>query len=353
MSLTSADNMIDFLRRRLHQYAEMVSQQCALGFTDEAKKAETFYKHLFNCLEFQFENMNGSANNPLAERPDDFPPGSINYPAIDLGDTTNRVAIQVSFQRDNQAQKLERTYAKFLKQEFQSQYDKLMVLFPTATLHTVPLFDQIDYPGVKLHVITHEDVLQALVDKYPLRIEQTYEFVRYWLDGQLPEGGTFVWRDEFEMVLRYDELLRNIRYPFAPYANVQREKVQRYLETVYCDSVRDFVHARRSTSQRPGGHLALYPFLREFRELEQRVDSLAQDLSAKFFGSLYTPMERWQRLPYPEQNIMGFMHHAWRLDKEQTEHCELIGRQIYLLIQLIGEHREMIRNARPLPGQII
>lgn len=353
MSLTSADNMIDFLRRRLHQYAEMVSQQCALGFTDDAKKAENFYKHLFNCLEYQFENMNGSVNNPLAERPDDLPLGSINYPAIDLGDTTNRVAIQVSFQRDNQTQKLERTHAKFLKQEFQSQYDELMVLFPTATRLTAPLFDQIDYPGVKLYVITHEDVLQALVDKHPLRIEQAYEFVRYWLDEQLPEGGAFVWREEFEMVLRYDELLRNIRYPFAPYANVRREKAQRYLETVYCDSVREFVHARRSISERLGGHVALYPFLREFRELEQRIDSLAKNLSAKFFGSLFTPMERWQRLPYPEQSIMGFMHHTCRLTKEQTEHCELIGREIYLLIQLIGEHREMIKNVRPLPGRIM
>ncbi|WP_153919937.1 hypothetical protein [Pseudomonas sp. JG-B] len=55
MSLTSADNRIGYLRNRLHQYAERVSAQCALGFTDEAKEAETFYKHPCNCLGFQFE----------------------------------------------------------------------------------------------------------------------------------------------------------------------------------------------------------------------------------------------------------------------------------------------------------
>jgi hypothetical protein len=350
MSLTSADTMIDYLRTRLHQYAEMVSQQCALGLTDEAKKAETFYKHLFNCLGFQFENLNDTLNNPLEDLPNERTAGSINYPAIDLGDATNRTAIQVSFQRDNQADKLKRTYVKFIKQEFQNQYDRLTLLFPTATNFSAPLFDELEYPGVKLFVITHEDILQLLLSQYSQHIERTYEFVRYWLDQQYPQGATVVWRDEFQRVLRYDAELKKIPYP---YSNVRRESAQRYLEASYCESLREFIRCRRSISYQVGGHIELFPFLPEFRELEQRIDSLVADLSGKFYGSLYAPMPSWVRLEIPNQHFLGFMPEAFRLDVEQTKHCELISRQISLLLQLIWNHRQLIQNSRPVPNQFI
>ncbi|MDG1580949.1 hypothetical protein [Pseudomonas sp. GOM6] len=344
MSLTYVDMMIDYLRKRLPQYAEQVSQQCAMGFNDDAKKAETFYKHLFNCLGFQFDNMNSLGCSPLEDIPDDLSPGSINYPAIDLGDKTNRKAVQVSFQRENLNQKIKQTYAKFLKHGLQADYDNLIFLFPTASSHPAPDFDS---PGVNLSVITQEDLLGFLIEQRPLQVETTYEFVRYWLDDQLPEGQISVYRDEYAIALSFEHLVQSIRYP---YANVMREPIQRYLEVDYCESVREFVRARTKIKDRLGGHLASYPFLREFRELEQRIDYLANDLSAKFFGSLYSPMPRWQYLQGSQRNIMAFMPGAPWLEAQQKAHCELIGRQVTLLIHLINDHREMIRTAHPLRG---
>lgn len=349
MPITAAHQMLDYIRTRLDRYAEQVSRQCALGFNDEAKKAETFYQHLFNCLGYQFENMNSLGDNPLLDLPEDLPPGSLNYPAIDLGDSKARIAVQISFQRRNQTQKLDRTYAKFLKHDLHKQYDVLWLLFPTASANSAPYCDPIDYPEVDISVATHENLVEILERKTPRRIRDTYDFVRYWLDGTFPDGTTINRREEHAIAVRFDQLLSAIPPPYGRGSNALREKAQRVLEVRYCKAVSAFVAARTRASKNTGGAYAHYPLLPEFRMLEQRIDSLTQELDVKFFGGRGATMPAWQQLSYPHREFMGFKPGSY-LTRAEIDYCEQIGRQTYLLAQLISEHRELVNAPPSVPG---
>ena len=51
--------------------------------------------------------------------------GSINYPAIDLGDEEERIAFQITTNKDSQ--KVKDTIAKFIKYRLYEKYDKLII----------------------------------------------------------------------------------------------------------------------------------------------------------------------------------------------------------------------------------
>lgn len=89
-----------------------VEIKASLNLTDINVCAEDFYKDLLNiALGYKLENINAS---------------NINAVAIDLGDSENRIAIQVT--STSAIAKTKKTVTKFIEKELYLDYDRLIIL---------------------------------------------------------------------------------------------------------------------------------------------------------------------------------------------------------------------------------
>lgn len=82
------------------------------GLFDDNKAAEDFFKELLNEMyNWELENLNQI---------------QVNFPAIDLGDSVNKICIQVT--AENGASKLQGTLNTFFEHKLDNKYDRLIIL---------------------------------------------------------------------------------------------------------------------------------------------------------------------------------------------------------------------------------
>ncbi|MBD2680601.1 MULTISPECIES: SMEK domain-containing protein [Nostoc] len=114
MNLLDSENRINELMSR---FIAQIKHSNAMSRTDINKIAETILIPLFAKV-YGYEHLNNL--NYTEEN---------NYPGIDLGDETARVAFQVTSTSNNQ--KIKDTLEKFVKNKFYEKYDKLIIYILT------------------------------------------------------------------------------------------------------------------------------------------------------------------------------------------------------------------------------
>lgn len=130
---------IEQIIRALAFLSREVEVRASLNLTDINVHAESFYRDLLNlALGYKLENIN--TINP-------------NAAAIDLGDSENRIAIQVT--STSAIAKTRETVEKFIEKELYNNYDRLVILnLVKVTRHKAPLVGDAD----KYQIDTKRDI---------------------------------------------------------------------------------------------------------------------------------------------------------------------------------------------------
>jgi len=103
----------DIIHDRLTWLSTKVMSSNKLGLTDINNHGEDFYRDFLNLiLGWELENLNDVLE--------------ANFPAIDLGDTNQRIAIQVTSTAN--LRKAKYTVKKFVEKKLHEQYDRLVIL---------------------------------------------------------------------------------------------------------------------------------------------------------------------------------------------------------------------------------
>ncbi|MDB5855093.1 MAG: hypothetical protein JWR22_3134 [Herminiimonas sp.] len=141
------------------------------GTTDAYKNAENFFATILNLTYgFQLHNLNAMKHN---------------YPAIDLGDDSNRVCFQVT--GENSSRKIHDTIKKFFAHGLEAHYDQLKFLILTTkrsytTTFTVPASFDFD---TKRDVIDVDDILKVIESKPKEVIDSLHQFIESELSSVL------------------------------------------------------------------------------------------------------------------------------------------------------------------------
>ncbi|MBQ7921447.1 MAG: SMEK domain-containing protein [Clostridia bacterium] len=157
-----------FLESKLKRYGD-------LHLYDENIAMEDVVCHLLNLIYgYKLVNLNIQKEN---------------YPGIDLGDTTNRIAVQVT--SDNSRDKVKETIRKFQENEYASQYDRLIifVLGPRKTF--TKGFETGDFPfSAEEDILDFHSLTKVLKG---LEMERLKQINRY-LDQEFPRWRPIPWQ---------------------------------------------------------------------------------------------------------------------------------------------------------------
>lgn len=112
MSLPRQEN-IQRIADRLNVLADIIKTRSRSGFTDANRILETIAARFFNAL-FGWELVNLNAE-------------QTGYPAVDLGDRSNRISIQVT--NEKSSDKINKTASKAAAHKQNTEYDRLIIFF--------------------------------------------------------------------------------------------------------------------------------------------------------------------------------------------------------------------------------
>ncbi len=108
------EQVIKVIANNLAFYSKSISLKNTIGFFDDNRSAQDIFAEFFK-LAFGYENLKEL----------DKLNGIVNYPAIDLGDKTARIAFQITTKKDSE--KVKDTIKKFIKNNLYKEYDRLII----------------------------------------------------------------------------------------------------------------------------------------------------------------------------------------------------------------------------------
>ena len=283
MAITAVDNMIEYLRRRLERYAHAVADECEQGLTDEARKAEDLFMHIFNeagkTVGFEFYNLNGA----LTSLPTDNearPLSKLNFPGVDLADDKNGVCVQITFQSSHFQQKIDNTINSFYKSGLHNQHTRIWVVFAS----------QMQAPKVKINghdknltlVLGMHDLVEwvryqrnSYDDNSP--IERVYNCIQYWLDSKQPSSfGVFDADLHHEKAVEYQKELNKISSQL--YYGLERSDHCRDIDLKAYATLKNFTYWRNRASIGLGSTYKKWSQLPAFRVLEEKIDKIAESI---------------------------------------------------------------------------
>jgi len=174
-----------------------VSVNNKLNFTDINVHSENFYRDLLN-LAFGYNLVNINIIDP-------------NAAAIDLGDESNRFAIQVT--STSALAKTKHTVTKFIEKGLYEKYDRLVILNITAkTAHTISTVGDDTYSLNTKHDIW--DIGDLAVKINDLELSKIYE-ISCFLNQQLYMKPIESLPRNVETILRLIELISDEEHPAA------------------------------------------------------------------------------------------------------------------------------------------
>lgn len=161
------------IQKRIHWINAMITSSSSLNLNDICIHSETFFCNLLNLtFGYHLRNVNYSVDN---------------YPAIDLADEDNGIAIQVTC--DNTSDKIKQTLEKFFKNNQHAKYNTLQILIvgknkkKYTTQFKVP--DGFNF-SVKDHILDSNDLIKEISTKSLDQLEDIYAFLYKQL---LPSNG--------------------------------------------------------------------------------------------------------------------------------------------------------------------
>ncbi|WP_236196011.1 SMEK domain-containing protein [Pseudomonas glycinae] len=349
MAIAAVENMISYLRNRLERYSNAVVDECQRGLTDEARKAEDLFMHLFNeagkPVGFEFRNLNGvltelpTGNNITQTH------SKPNFPAVDLADEKNGVCIQITFQASNFQQKIDDTIKNFYKHKLDETHTRIWIVFASQT--RAP---KVKINGHDLHltsVLGMQDIVEwiryqnnSFDDNSP--IERAHNCVQYWLDLKLPSSMGVIDTDlHHEKAVSYQKELNkistNLFYGLERYDHCREIDLQAYR------SLKNFVRDRQNAAIGVGSTFKKWSQLPMFRVLEERIDETA--------NWIYRTIENFDldfKFPYgwnDSVDCRGFatgnrsFQYAHILSDDELKYCKTVRKKILDLRDLIERHR--------------
>ena len=161
----------------LIQYERKIETRNQCGLMDSASGAEDLCCGLLNKMwDAKFQNMNSV--------------GKKNYPAIDLADNTNNIGVQVtSTIPANATTKINHTIDEFVKNGFQTQYNRLIIVFFNPKPEKPKTHK--DIPGVTIDVWYTRDLLNQIAQLDDEKLARVDEYLKYQLRRQLLDAPPF------------------------------------------------------------------------------------------------------------------------------------------------------------------
>lgn len=197
-------------------------------------QSENFVKDLFNLIlpEYKLENIN------IVD--------GVNFPAIDLGDEGNKVAIQVTSNADKT--KVSTTIDKFIEKELHKKFTKLIIFSITRKKSTTQSFDTKGYftftPGDDLQ--DFDDLIKIIASLSAEKQKEILDFLEKEIDGKSGQN-TKSQSNEVETILELIEYLsceknlNDIREPrdpdpegkiikrFSDYSGFLKDQIKAYI----------------------------------------------------------------------------------------------------------------------------
>lgn len=354
MAIAAVDNMIDYLRRRLERYSHAVVDECEQGFTDEARKAEDLFMHIFNeageKVGFEFYNLNGSLTN-LPTDNEARPSGKLNFPSVDLADNNNGVCVQITFQSSHFQQKIDSTISSFYKNGLDELYTRIWVVFAS----------QMQAPKVKIN--GHDKNLTVVLGMHDLvewvkyqrnsfddnsSIERAYKCVQYWLDSQQPSSfGVFNAELQHEKAIEYQKELNKISSQI--FYEAQRSDHCRYVDLKAYSTLKTFTYWRNSASIGIGSAYKKWSQIPAFRVLEEKIDNIAASVVRHIDNTGRGVDIRCDQGWMDSYDYSGFptgyrsFKYGAILNDEELAHCTDVREKLLQLQDLIDKHAAELR----------
>lgn len=159
--MDAREKLLGSIEKRLTVYADWVNQ----GGGIRSEGAEYLYCDLLNvAFGYELKNMNRIRDN---------------FPAIDLGDGEERLAVQVTSTGD--AAKVKKTLERFYTHKLDENYDRLIVVIAGKAECKGAKFDP---PGLELQIWGTAELLQEFRDRLSMKtLKQVDEFLRERVDA--------------------------------------------------------------------------------------------------------------------------------------------------------------------------
>jgi hypothetical protein len=171
--MTNREKYLDFIVRSLSALQSEVASQAKLGRTNLNKDCENLVKELFNRIyKLSLENLNEKSN----------------FPGLDIGDKTKRIAYQITSQKNSK--KVDHTLRICIDQRHYTDYRDIYI-FMLATKQRSYTLKTITQPYFEfdpaIHIIDFNNVFQAIGDLDIDTLEDIYQYVGkelpYYMDA--------------------------------------------------------------------------------------------------------------------------------------------------------------------------
>lgn len=149
---------LDLIARRLNYLKVQIIHANSLNLTDINIHAENFYRDFYNLMGYSFDNVNFDSQN---------------FANIDLIDSKNKIAIQITSQNDNN--KIKEAIDGFYKKVENKEYQlKLLLISKDAKEYKTKFGDKFDH---KKDVIDTKRLLAEINNKKTHEIEEIADFL--------------------------------------------------------------------------------------------------------------------------------------------------------------------------------
>ncbi|AGF57402.1 hypothetical protein B0P06_004302 [Clostridium saccharoperbutylacetonicum] len=195
MNTLKREEYINFIVNKLCQLKNEVELQNSINLYNINIIAEDFFRELLNIVyKYNLININSIQKN---------------VSAIDLGDEKNRICIQVT--SNNKRNKVQETIDKFLCNEFEKKYDRLIVLLLVNKTKFTKGFDtknKISF-DIKNDILEIKDILKTIRFLDFDRLKEVYIFIK----------------EQFESI----EYKKQMKYVDKIMENVDKRYISRYV----------------------------------------------------------------------------------------------------------------------------
>lgn len=163
--MDTKSNLLEEIERLLTTYASWITQ----GGGTRSDASEDLYCDLLNtALEYELRNMNWVDDN---------------FPAIDLGDDEEKLAVQIT--STGTADKVKRTLTRFYDHKLNQRYTRLIVLI-AGEAKCKP--DKFDHPGLQLEIWGTVELMQELRKLSVKKLRAVESFLKERVDAPQRSG---------------------------------------------------------------------------------------------------------------------------------------------------------------------
>ena len=226
--VNNRSKLIKKIQRNLSDFAAAIKKDTESGRTDILIDAEEICRGLLNIVfGYKLKNLNQSNRN---------------FPAIDLADDDQRVAVQITSSNTNA--KIMNTIHKFLDHSLDQQYDTLLIFILVDTTFRQRKAPPLP-PSLNLQIMTFVDFMQTIKALSIEKLDETASYLEKEIgtDDPEPSGTTALIPDLTTSAADLSEIERQVLFfaGFLPEAGLERDVFEYGLTPEQKKSVPDLI----------------------------------------------------------------------------------------------------------------